>query len=75
MGTATYYVTQDYIQYNGGILNQPLNVLRLVQNGNSQDVIAIFQNPGEGTEYRVLYGEDALSLVKLGEAHHVLAVR
>src|SRR5690606_28190419 len=31
-GTATYYLTEDYIEYDGGLLNQPLNVLRLVQN-------------------------------------------
>jgi YD repeat-containing protein len=71
-GNQTFYLTKDFIELDGSLLNQPVNFLRAIANGNGENVMSLFVNPSDTNQVLVWRGEDSLLLRTLGvsEVHY-----
>ena len=67
-GKRKYKLTRDFILLKDEILNQPASVCRSVETDYGRNLISMFQNPDNPSEFRVLRGSDQLSMVTLGQS-------
>lgn len=67
VGDKGFHLTQDYIELDGQLLNQPLNVLRGIDDAFGNNEVSFFVDSQDPHLIEVLRGDDALSTIRAGE--------
>jgi RHS repeat-associated protein len=54
------HVSQDYVEIDGDLINQPSNVFKMRQDGCGKNEVTVLHNPSDNTMMRLMYGAASL---------------